>query len=81
MHESESVESIDKHMREFSRKIINTPKLVRLDWLKSEMLLEVSELLEFQGLERFLGLTGNVFPDFGESVFHQSKSEGRQAGI
>jgi len=46
MHESESDESIDRYLLEFSRKIINTPKFVRLSWLKFEMMLEVSEQLE-----------------------------------
>ena len=73
LHESESSKSIDRYLREFSRKIINTPKFVRLDWLKSEKLLEVSELLEQQGLERFLRLAGNIYPDFVKVFFMNLK--------
>jgi len=45
VHDLESVESIDKYLREISRRIINIPKFVRLDWLKFKILLEVSELM------------------------------------
>jgi len=46
------------------------------------MLLEVSELMEYQGLEWFLGLTGNVFPDLVKVFFtnlkvKEDKSESR----
>jgi len=46
---------------------------VRLDWLKSEMLLEVSELLEYQRIERFLRLTENVYPDLVNAFFTSLK--------
>jgi len=79
LNESESVESIDRYLRELSKKIINTPKFVRLDWLKSEQRLEVIELLEQQGLERWTDW--KRISRLGESVLHESKSKGRKAEI
>jgi len=73
MHGSETVESINKYLIEFSRKIVNTPKYIKLYWLKFEMLVEVSEKLEFQELERFLGLSGNIYPDLVKVFFTNLK--------
>jgi len=36
---TKSSNSIDKHLKEYNKKIINTPKFVRLDWLKENNLL------------------------------------------
>jgi len=46
----------------YSRKIIITPKVPSLEWLKEEKLDEVHDMLKFQKLDRFLKLTGNTYP-------------------
>jgi len=56
--------------------VINTPKHVSLDWLKSEELLDVAESLEFQGLEKFFRLTGNIYPDLTKVFFTNLKVKG-----
>ena len=66
--------------------MINTPKHVSLDWLKSEELLDVAESLEFQGLKKFLGLTGNIYPDLTKVFFTNlnvkgDKFESRVKGV
>jgi len=53
--------------------VINASKQVSLDWLKSEELLEVAEMLEFQQLEKFLGLFDNVYPDLVKVFFANLK--------
>jgi len=64
-NESEEIsnKSINAYLTTYNRKIINTPKFIRLGWLKEQQLRDVCELLEFQGLEKFLGTTGNIYPD------------------
>jgi len=47
----------------YIRKIIVTPKVLSLEWLKEEKLDEVRDMLKFQKLYRFLKLTGNTYPD------------------
>ena len=47
----------------YSRKIIVTPKVLSLEWLKEEKLDEVCDMLKFQKLDRFLKLTTNTYPD------------------
>jgi len=32
---------IEKYLQEYSKKIINTPKYIRVEWLKAEQLFEV----------------------------------------
>jgi len=56
-------ESIEEYYKLYSRKIITTPKVLSLEWLKEEKLDEVREMLKFQKLDRFLKLTGNTYPD------------------
>jgi len=68
--------SINTYLTTVSQKVINTPKHVSLDWLKSEELLDVAESLEFQGLEKFLGLTGNIYPDLTKVFFTNLKVKG-----
>jgi len=69
-----------------SRKIINTSKFIRLDWLKEQQLLDVCELLEHQGIDKFLGLTRNVYTNLVKVFFtnlkmHEDKLESRVKGI
>ena len=56
-------ESIEEYYKMYSRKIIVTPKVLSLEWLKEEKLDEVRDMLKFQKLDRFLKLTGNTYPD------------------
>jgi len=43
---TKSSNNIGKYLKEYSRNIINTPKFVRLDWLKEQQLIQVCELLK-----------------------------------
>jgi len=56
-------ESIEEYYKLYSRKIIITPKVLSLEWLKEEKFHEVCDRLKFQKLDRFLKLTGNTYPD------------------
>jgi len=56
-------ESIEEYYKLYSRKIIISPKMLSLDWLKEEKLVEVRSMLKFQKLDQFLNLTGNTYPD------------------
>jgi len=53
----------EEYYRECSRKIIISPKFLRLEWLKEEKLDEVRDLLKHQKLEKFLKMSGNTYPD------------------
>ena len=65
---------IEKYRFETSRKVINNPKVVSFDWLKSQKLDNVRRLLKDQLLKRFLDMKGNIYPDL---VFYKSlKFEG-----
>ena len=52
---------------------MNIPKFVRLEWHEEQQLHGVYELLEFQGLKIFLGLTGNIYPDLTKVFFTNLK--------
>jgi len=56
-------ESIVEYYKMYIRKIIVTPKVLSLEWLKEEKLDEVHNMLKFQKLDKFLKLTGNTYPD------------------
>jgi len=56
-------ESIEEYYKLYTRKIIITPKVLSLEWLKEEKLDEVCDMLKFQKLDRFLKLTGNTYRD------------------
>jgi len=56
-------ESMEEYHKEYSRKAIIAPKFLRMLWLKEEKLDEVREALKFQRLEKFVRLSGNVYPD------------------
>ena len=55
-------ESIQEYYKLYSRKIIITPKVLSLEWLKEEKLNEVCDMPKFQKLDRFLKLTENTYP-------------------
>jgi len=42
--------------------VINNPKVVSFDWLKSQKLHNVRKLLKDQLLRRFLEMKGNIYP-------------------
>jgi len=56
-------ESSQEFHREYSRKVIITPKVIRMLWLKEHNLDEVREILRFQKLDKFVRLPGIVYPD------------------
>jgi len=56
-------ESMQEFHRDYSRKVIIAPKFLRMLWLKEEKQDEVRECLKFQKLEKFVRLSGNVYPD------------------
>jgi len=77
-------ESIEEYYKLYNRKIIITPKVLSLEWLKQKKLDEVRDILKFQKLDRFLKLTGNTYPDLvkvfltnmwydGENLYSQVK--------
>jgi len=55
-------ESMEEYHREFIRKVIIAPKVLKMLWLK-EKLDDVREALRFKKLEKFVRLSINVFPD------------------
>jgi len=56
-------ESIEEYYKLYSRKIIVTPKVLSLEWLKEEKLDEVCDMIKFQKLDKFLKLIANTYPD------------------
>jgi len=56
-------ESMEEYHRDFSRKVIIAPKVLKMLWLKKEKLDNVRETLRFQKLEKFVRLSENVYPD------------------
>jgi len=62
-------ERIDVYHHEVSRRVITSPKFLRMDWLEEEKLDEVRELLKHQKLERFLNLSRNLYPDLVKVFF------------
>ena len=55
-------ELIERYPFETSAKVINNPKVVSFDWLKSQKLANVRKLLKDQSLRRFLEIKGNIYP-------------------
>ena len=53
-------ELIEWYRFETSTKVINNPKVVSFDWLKSQNLDNVRKLLKDQSLRRFLEMKGNI---------------------
>jgi len=69
-------ELIERYRFETSTKVINNPKVVSFDWLKSQKLDNVRKLLKDQLMRRFLEMKGNIYPDLIR-VFHTNlKFEG-----
>jgi len=55
-------ESMEEYHKEYSRKAFVNPKFLRMDFLRNENLNQVVDLLKFQKLEKFVKLTGNIYP-------------------
>jgi len=53
---------MEEYHKEYNRKEIIAPKVLRMLWLKKEKLDEVREALKFQRLEKFARLSGNIYP-------------------
>jgi len=56
--------------------VINNPKVVSFDWLKSQKLDNVRKLLKDQLLRRFLEMKGNIYPDLIRLFYTNLKFEG-----
>jgi len=52
---------IERYRFETSTKVINIPKVVSFDWLKSQKLDNVRRLLKDQSLRKFLEMKGNIY--------------------
>ena len=55
-------ELIERYRFETSTKVINNPKVVCFDWLKSQKLDNVRSLLKDESLRKFLEMKGNIYP-------------------
>ena len=67
---------IERYRFETSTKVINNPKVVCLDWLKSQKLDNVRRLLKDQSLRKFLEMKGNIYPDLIMVFYTNLKFEG-----
>ena len=64
---------MEEYHREFSKKVNIAPKVLKMLWLKEEKLDDVREALRFQKLEKFVRLSGNVYPDLSIPDFVRVK--------
>jgi len=69
-------ELIERYRFETSTKVINNPKVVSFDWLKSQKLDNVRKLLKDQSLRRFLEMKGNIYLDLIRVFYTNLKFEG-----
>jgi len=69
-------ELIERYRFETSTRVINNPKVVSFDWLKSQKLDNVRKLLKDQLLRRFLEMKGNIFPNLIRVFYTKLKFEG-----
>ena len=69
-------ELIQRYRFETSTKVINNPKVVSFDWLKSQKLDNVRKLLKDQLLRRFLEMKANIYPDLIRVFYTNLKFEG-----
>ena len=69
-------ELIERYRFETSTKVINNPKVVSFDWLKSQKLDNVRKLLKDQLLKRFLEIKGNIYPNLIWVFYTNLKFEG-----
>jgi len=66
-------DQIERYRFETSTKVINNPKVVCFDWLKSQKLDNVKRLLKDQSLRNFLEMKGEHLPTFDKSILHKSQ--------
>ena len=69
-------ELIERYRFETSTKVINNPKVVSFDCLKSQKLDNVRKLLKDQLWKRFLEMKGNIYPDLIRVFYTNLKFEG-----
>jgi len=69
---------IERYRFETSIKVINNPKVVCFDWLKSQKLDNVRRLLKDQSLRKFLEMKGNIYPDLIRVFYTNLKFEGNK---
>jgi len=69
-------ELIERYRFKTSTKVINNPKVVSFNWLKSQKLDNVRRLLKDQLLKRFLEMKGNIYPDLIRVFYTNLKFEG-----
>jgi len=67
---------IERYRFETSTKVINNPKVVSFDWLKSQKLDNVRRLLKDQYLRKFLEMKGNIYLDLIRVFYTNLKFEG-----
>ena len=67
---------IERYRFETSTKVINNPKVVCFDWLKSQKLDNVRRLLKDESLRKFLEMKGNIYPDLVRVFYTNLKFEG-----
>jgi len=58
-----NMESNNECHREFSQKTFVNSKFPRMEFLRNENLNQVVDILKFQRLDRFVKLSGNIYPD------------------
>ena len=67
---------IERYRFETSTKVINNPKVISFDLLKSQKLDNVRRLLKDQSLRKFLEMKGNIYPDLIRVFYTNLKFEG-----
>jgi len=67
---------INKYLLETSRKNVNTPKVISFTWMKQQKLDSVMSILKEQKLNRFLELTGNIYPDLVKVIYSNLNFDG-----
>jgi len=68
-------ELIERYRFETSTKVINNPKVVSFDWLKSQKLDNVRRLLKDQSLRKFMEMKG-IYPDLIRVLYTNLKFDG-----
>ena len=63
---------INKYLQETSRKMINTPKVISLNWLKEKKLMEVKKVVEGSNAEMFSGDVWKNLSRLGKGFLPQS---------
>jgi len=67
---------IERYRFGTNTKVINNPKVVCFDWLKSQKQDNVRRLLKDQSLRKFLEMKGNIYPYLIRVFYRNLKFEG-----